>query len=37
MAAGMLDQPLSHIEVMETGIRVRDVFRSLVDGIIAKL
>lgn len=37
MAAGMLDQPLSHIEVMETGIRVRDVFRALVDGVIAKL
>ncbi len=37
MAAGILDQPLSHIEVMETGIRVRDVFRALVDGVIAKL
>lgn len=37
MAAGMLDQPLSHIEVMETGIRVRDVFRSLVDAVISRL
>lgn len=37
MAAGILDQPLSHIEVVETGARVRDVFRSLVDGVIAKL
>jgi purine nucleoside phosphorylase len=37
MAAGILDQPLSHIEVVETGAKVRDVFRSLVDGVIAKL
>ncbi|MBE5814900.1 MAG: purine-nucleoside phosphorylase [Clostridiales bacterium] len=37
MAAGILDQPLSHIEVMETGMRVRDTFRALVDGVIAKL
>jgi len=37
MAAGMLDQPLSHIEVMETGIRVKNVFRALIDGVIENL
>lgn len=34
MAAGILDQPLNHEEVMETGIRVKDTFRALVDGVI---
>ena len=34
MAAGILDEPLSHQEVMETGERVRDTFRALVDGVI---
>lgn len=37
MAAGILDQPLSHQEVMETGARVKDTFRALVDGVIAEL
>ena len=37
MAAGILDQPLSHQEVMETGERVKDTFRALVDGVIAAL
>lgn len=37
MAAGVLDQPLSHQEVMETSERVRDDFRALLDGIIAKV
>lgn len=37
MAAGILDQPLSHQEVMETGERVKTVFTALVDGIIEKL
>ena len=37
MAAGMLDQPLSHQEVMETGERVRDIFIRLVTGIIRAL
>ena len=37
MAAGILDQPLSHQEVMETGERVKDTFRALVDGVIAGL
>ena len=34
MAAGILDQPLNHEEVMETGNRVKDTFRKLVDTII---
>ena len=37
MAAGILDAPLSHQEVMETSERVRDTFRTLVDGVIAAL
>ena len=37
MAAGILDQPLSHQEVMETGERVKDTFRALVDGVVAML
>ena len=34
MAAGILDEPLNHQEVVETGIRVRDTFRKLLDNII---
>lgn len=37
MAAGILDQPLSHEEVMATADRVRDTFLSLVTGIVGKL
>jgi purine-nucleoside phosphorylase len=37
MAAGVLDQPLNHAEVMETAARVRDQFIALLDGVIAKL
>ena len=37
MAAGILDQPLSHQEVMETGERVKETFRALVDGVVAAL
>lgn len=37
MAAGILDQPLSHEEVMTTADRVRDTFLSLVMGIVGKL
>lgn len=37
MAAGMLDQPLSHEEVMETAERVKETFIRLVKGIIADL
>lgn len=34
MAAGILDQPLSHAEVMETAAKVKDKFTGLVDEII---
>jgi purine-nucleoside phosphorylase len=34
MAAGILDQPLSHEEVMETGERVKPMFLKLLLGII---
>ncbi len=37
MAAGILDQPLNHEEVMETGNRVKHTFRSLLDSIVAGL
>jgi len=37
MAAGILDQPLSHSEVMETTDRVREQFLSLVQTIIPQL
>ena len=37
MAAGILDQPLSHQEVMETGERVKDKFRKLLDEIVSAL
>lgn len=35
MAAGMLDQPLNHQEVLETGERVRASFAKLVEEIVA--
>ncbi|HEY0828932.1 MAG TPA: purine-nucleoside phosphorylase [Bacilli bacterium] len=37
MASGILNQPLSHIEVMETTERVKEKFLTLVSGIIAKM
>ncbi|WP_134683317.1 purine-nucleoside phosphorylase [Brevibacillus migulae] len=37
MAAGILEQPLSHDEVMETTEKVKSTFLSLVHGIVAKL
>lgn len=37
MAAGILDQPLSHEEVMETTERVKQTFLQLVLGVIPKL
>jgi purine-nucleoside phosphorylase len=37
MAAGILDQPLSHKEVMETTERVKPKFLKLILGIVAKL
>ena len=37
MAAGILSQPLTHHEVMETAEKVREKFLSLVTGIIEKI
>ncbi|ANA81981.1 purine-nucleoside phosphorylase [Paenibacillus glucanolyticus] len=37
MAAGILDQPLSHDEVMETAEKVREKFLALVLAIIPKM
>jgi len=37
MAAGILDQPLSHVEVMETTDRVKSQFLELVTSLIAKI
>jgi purine-nucleoside phosphorylase len=34
MAAGILDQPLSHAEVLETGERVRTIFESLLRSLL---
>jgi purine-nucleoside phosphorylase len=37
MAAGILDQPLNHDEVMETSERAKGAFKALLDAVIAKL
>ncbi|POR02006.1 purine-nucleoside phosphorylase [Alkalispirochaeta sphaeroplastigenens] len=37
MAAGILDQPLNHEEVMETGLRVRDRFIALIQSLVEAL
>ncbi len=37
MAAGILDQPLSHEEVMETGERVKGVFESLLKAVLPRV
>jgi purine-nucleoside phosphorylase len=37
MAAGVLDQPINHNEVIETGARVRETFSQLLRRIIPKL
>ncbi|GFP35278.1 purine-nucleoside phosphorylase [Candidatus Hakubella thermalkaliphila] len=37
MAAGILPQPLSHEEVLETSSRVMPVFIKLISGILAKV
>ena len=36
-AAGILDQPLNHEEVMETGVRVRDDFATLLSKLVEKI
>jgi purine-nucleoside phosphorylase len=37
MAAGILDQPITHEEVLETGLRVEDKLKNLLKGIAASL
>jgi len=37
MAAGILNQPLSHEEVVEAGKKVQEKFRALLDAVIAKM
>jgi purine-nucleoside phosphorylase len=37
MAAGILDQPLSHQEVMETGERVKSSFESLLRAVLPSI
>ena len=37
MAAGVIDQPLHHDEVMETARRVRGNFIALLEGVIGRL
>lgn len=37
MAAGILDQPITHEEVLETGARVRDQFVALLRAVIPQM
>src|SRR5499427_8493920 len=37
MAAGILDQPINHEEVLETGKRVRGQFEALLRGVLPKI
>jgi len=37
MAAGILDQPLSHAEVMETGQRVKTIFEALLRAVLPRV
>jgi purine-nucleoside phosphorylase len=37
MAAGILDKPLSHQEVMETGERVRESFEALLRAVLPRI
>lgn len=37
MAAGILDQPLSHAEVLETGARVKNQFIALLESVIPEV
>ena len=37
LAAGVIDQPINHDEVMETGARVHETFKSLLRRLIPKL
>ena len=37
MAAGILDQPLSHAEVMETAERVKSKFEALLKAVLPRI
>jgi purine-nucleoside phosphorylase len=37
MAAGILDQPINHAEVMETGERVKTQFIALLRSVIPRI
>jgi len=37
MAAGILDQPLSHTEVMDTGERVKTIFEALLQAVLPRV
>jgi purine-nucleoside phosphorylase len=37
MAAGILDQPLSHADVLETGERVRTTFEALLKSVLPRI
>ena len=37
MAAGILDQPITHAEVLETGARVRGQFVALLRTLIPRM
>jgi|SRR5579859_191300 len=37
MAAGIIDQPLSHAEVLETGERVRSTFEALLRAVLPRM
>lgn len=37
MAAGVLDQPLNHLEVQETANRIQSTFEQLISGIIEEI
>ncbi len=37
MAAGVLDQPINHQEVMEMGLKARDSFAALVTAVIERM
>jgi purine-nucleoside phosphorylase len=37
MAAGILDQPINHAEVMETGERIKTQFIALLRAVIPRI
>jgi purine-nucleoside phosphorylase len=37
MAAGILDQPITHEEVLETGERVKGAFTGLVKAVLPRI